>query len=58
MDITGGVSMGNTFADFYNFSKKPANMKVALAVRGRQLVELFVDRMQDLCTRTVRSGGV
>jgi purine nucleosidase len=48
VDISGGVSMGNTFADFYNFSKKPANMKVALGVRSRDFIEMFLERMEKL----------
>jgi purine nucleosidase len=48
VDISGGVSMGNTFADFMKVSKKPANMKVALAVRGRDFIELFIERMESL----------
>jgi purine nucleosidase len=31
VDISGGVSHGNTFADFMKVSKKPANMKVSLS---------------------------
>ncbi|MBI5842822.1 MAG: nucleoside hydrolase [Chloroflexi bacterium] len=45
VDISGGVSTGNTFADFMKVSKKPANMKVALDVRGREFIELFVERI-------------
>ena len=48
VDISGGVSMGNTFADFFNTSKKPANMKVALDVRGDDFVALFLGRMESL----------
>ena len=48
VDISGGVSNGNTFADFMKVSKKPANMKVALDVRGRDFVELFIERMESL----------
>ena len=48
VDISGGVSMGNTFADFMKVSKKPANMKVALDVRGREFIELFLERMEAL----------
>jgi len=48
VDISGGVSMGKTFADFYNYDKKPANMKVALGVRPRDFIELFLVRMEDL----------
>jgi purine nucleosidase len=48
VDISGGVSTGNTFADFMKVSKKPSNMKVALDVRGRDFVELFIERMESL----------
>jgi len=48
VDISGGISMGKTFADFMNVSKKPANMKVALDVRGRDFIELFLERMEKL----------
>ncbi len=48
VDISGGVSTGKTFADFMKVSKKPANMKVALDVRGRDFVELFIERMESL----------
>jgi len=54
VDISGGVSMGKTFADFYNYGKKPANMKVALGVRPRDFIELFLERMEKLA----RSIGV
>ncbi|MEP7135051.1 MAG: nucleoside hydrolase [Chloroflexota bacterium] len=48
VDISGGVSMANTFADFFKISKKPTNMKVALDVRGDDFVELFIQRMEAL----------
>lgn len=48
VDLSGGVSMGKTFADFYKITGKPANMKVALGVRPRDFIELFVERMQNL----------
>jgi purine nucleosidase len=48
VDISGGVSMGKTFADFYRFTKKPANMKVALGVQARVFIELFLDRIGKL----------
>jgi len=54
VDISGGVSMGKTFADFYDYQKKPANMKVALGVRPRDFIELFLERMAAL-TRVVGS---
>ncbi len=49
VDMSGGVSNGNTFADFMNVSKKPANMQVAMQVRGRDFIELFIERMETLC---------
>jgi purine nucleosidase len=54
LDISGGVSMGKTFADFYNYNKKPANMQVALGVRARDFIKLFLERMEGLA----RSIGV
>jgi purine nucleosidase len=53
VDISGGVSMGKTFADFYNYNKKPANMKVALGVRPRDFIELFLERMERLARMAV-----
>jgi purine nucleosidase len=52
VDISGGVSMGKTFADFYNYNKKSANMKVALGVRARDFIELFLERMEGLARET------
>jgi purine nucleosidase len=51
VDISSGVSMGKTFADVYGVLKKPANMKVAMDVRGEDFVELFVQRMEHLSRR-------
>ncbi|HSO10777.1 MAG TPA: nucleoside hydrolase [Anaerolineales bacterium] len=48
VDISGGVSTGKTFADFYNYDKKPVNMKVALGVRPRDFIELFLERTEGL----------
>ena len=45
VDLSGGISMGKTVADFYNYDKKPANMKVALGVRVRDFIDLFVERV-------------
>ena len=53
VDISGGVSMGKTFADIKNLLKQPANMKVAMNVRGDDFIELFVQRMEDL-SRKIR----
>jgi purine nucleosidase len=51
VDLSGGISMGKTIADFYNYGKKPANMKVALGVRGRDFIDLFVERIELLARR-------
>jgi purine nucleosidase len=48
VDISGGVSMGKTFADFYHVTQKPVNMKVALDVCGEEFIELFLKRMEKL----------
>ncbi|WKZ37583.1 MAG: nucleoside hydrolase [Anaerolineales bacterium] len=48
VDISTGVGLGNTFADFYNYGKKPANMRVAMGVRPRMFMELFLERMEKL----------
>jgi len=48
VDISGGVSMGKTFADILNVTKQPANMKVAMNVRGEEFIELFLQRMEAL----------
>jgi purine nucleosidase len=48
VDLSGGISMGKTVADFYNYGKKPANMRVALGVRARDFIDLFVERIETL----------
>lgn len=48
VDISTGVGLGNTFADFYNYNKRPANMKVALGVDQRKFMELFLERIEKL----------
>jgi purine nucleosidase len=53
VDIAGGVSMGKTLADFYNYTKKSANMKVALGVRPRDFIELFLERIERLARSTL-----
>jgi len=57
VDISGGVSMGKTFADFYEMTGKPANMKVALGIRARDFIDLFVERMEIL-SRSLSSDRV
>ncbi len=54
VDISGGVSMGNTYADFYKMTKRLPNMKVALGVRARDFIELFLDRVGKL-SETIRA---
>jgi purine nucleosidase len=48
VDLSGGISMGKTIADFYNYGKKPANMRVALGVQARDFIELFLERIERL----------
>lgn len=48
VDISGGVSMGKTYADFYKMLNRPANMRIALGVRPRDFIQLFLDRMEKL----------
>jgi purine nucleosidase len=48
VDLSGGISMGKTVADFYNYSKKPANMRVALSVRSRDFIDLFLEGVERL----------
>jgi len=52
VDLSGGISMGKTVADFYNYGKKPANMKVALGVQARDFIDLFVERIEKLAFAT------
>jgi purine nucleosidase len=52
VDLSGGISTGKTIADFYNYGKKPANMKVALEVRARDFIDLFVERIEKLAIAT------
>ncbi len=48
VDIAGGVSMGKTIGDFYNYGKSKPNMKVALGVSAREFIDLFVERIVEL----------
>ncbi|HUG35195.1 MAG TPA: nucleoside hydrolase [Anaerolineales bacterium] len=52
VDLSGGISMGKTIGDFYNYNKKPAKLKVALGVRPRDFIELFLERMEKLAKST------
>src|SRR5215211_3399140 len=51
VDISGGISMGKTIGDFYNYGRKPVNMKVALEVKSRDFIELFLERISSLAQR-------
>lgn len=53
VDISTGVGLGNTFGDFYNYEKKKPNMKVAMGVHPRMFMELFLERMEKLCSKIV-----
>jgi len=48
VDLSGGVSMGKTFADFFGMTSQPANMKIALNVHAREFIELFLERIEKL----------
>lgn len=48
VDLSGGISMGKTVADFYNYGKKRANLRVALEVHARDFIELFLARIERL----------
>jgi purine nucleosidase len=50
VDIYSGVSLGNTFADFYRMTGQPSNMRVALEVRAQDFMGLFLERMERLST--------
>ncbi len=46
VDISGGVSEGKTYADLMKVTKRPANMRVALDAKGRDFIELFLERIE------------
>ncbi len=48
VEISGGVAMGKTYADFYGMTGMAKNMKVALGVRARDFIDLFVERIRNL----------
>ncbi len=57
IDISGGVSMGKTYADFYRLLEKKPNMQVALDVRPREFMEHFLERMEWLAENLKLNGG-
>jgi purine nucleosidase len=52
VDLSGGISMGKTVGDFYNYGKQPANMRVALGVKPRDFMDLFVERISKFAEST------
>ena len=54
VDIFSGASLGKTIADFYNYNKKTANMQVALGVRPREFIDLFLERIESLAKKTAK----
>jgi purine nucleosidase len=48
VDLSGGISLGKTIGDFYNYGKRKPNMKVALGVKPREFIDLFVERIVKL----------
>lgn len=50
VDISSGVSLGKTFADFYGMESQLPNVRVALGVRAEDFLELFLERMEMLAS--------
>lgn len=48
IDISGGVSMGKTYADIYRVLGKDRNLKVASNVRSKDFIQIFIERMKRL----------
>jgi purine nucleosidase len=46
VDLSSELGMGKTIGDFYRAWQRPPNMQVALEVRARAFVELFVARLE------------
>jgi purine nucleosidase len=57
VDISGGASMGKTFADFYNATGNPPNIRAALGVRARGFIELFIEQMEKMCHKPRADGA-
>jgi purine nucleosidase len=51
VDISGGISLGKTIGDFYNYGKRKPNMKVALGVKPGEFIDLFVERVMKLAQK-------
>lgn len=48
VDISEGVSMGKTFADFYRTLGKEENLWIASEVKPKDLIQIFVERIAKL----------
>lgn len=48
VDISGGVSTGKTYADYYRMEEQPPNAKVALEVNAEEFIQTFVNSMKTL----------
>ncbi|HXF63912.1 MAG TPA: nucleoside hydrolase [Caldilineaceae bacterium] len=46
VDTSSELGMGNTIGDFYRAWQRPPNMHVALEVRARDFIELFMTRIE------------
>ena len=53
VDIYSELSLGNTIADMRTQPQHAANMKVAMAVDSKRFVDLFMQRLYDLASRSV-----
>jgi purine nucleosidase len=53
--LDSGACLGKTIADFYQLEGQSSNVRVALEVRAREAVEVFVRRVERLC-RTEAGG--
>ncbi len=48
VDLGPGKASGNTYADFFDMEGNPPNMAVALEVRARDFIDLFINRINKL----------
>lgn len=48
IDISGGVSMGKTYADVYRILGKEENINVASKVRSDEFIQIFLERINRL----------
>jgi purine nucleosidase len=55
--IGSGPCLGKTIADFYELEGEKPNVRVALAVKARGAVEMFLGRVERLCRGALGSEG-